>query len=244
MPFGELKTMQADRDNQSNTEITERIESVKNISYIAYSGSQITTMVCAAVFAVFLISAPYIMIATSKRGWQSSDTMSTEYITVWAPIILAVAVAIIVSVLVYIFANKQYLVECENGETVLAIGSFRRFRKYYVGKFGYEVKNGAAYKISAKKGDTVKTLFSAIKKCKIQKTVSGNKEVFSIVRKNYGFFTNRTMPFKHGTIKFIDGKFKKGSYVSSSRRNALHIKVIKNDVNATDVIPSVILDML
>lgn len=236
--------MQADNNEQDNIELNERIESIKNISYIAYSDSQMKIMICTAICALFIISAPYLVIATSERGWQSTDSMSITFLTIWVPIILGIAVVIISAVLFSIYANKQYIVECENGKTILAIGSFRRFRKYYVGKFGYKVQNGMAWKISAKKGDTAKTLFTVMKKSALKKKTSGNKEVFSIAYKDHeDFFSVGTMPSKYGTMKFINGKFKKGSYTSSTRHNALYIKVVKNDVKFGDVIPSVILNL-
>lgn len=237
--------MQADNNNQNNIELNERIESIKNISYIAYSNSHIKIMIYTAIFALFIISAPYIVIATNGYGWQAACyPMSITFLTVWVPIILGIAVVIISAVLFSIYSNKQYIVECENGKTILAKGSFRRFRKYYVGKFGYKVQNGMAWKISAKKGDTAKTLFSAMKKSPLKKKVSGKKEIFSIAYKDReGFFASGTKPSKYGTMKFINGKFKKGSYTSRTRHNALYIKVVKNDVKFGDVIPSVILNL-
>ena len=161
------------------------------------------------------------------------------------PATVSVAAIIISIGLWRIYSNRQYLVELENGKNVLVVGSFRRFQKFYFNNSCYIVKNGQVEKVKAKKRDNIKMLFSQMKRNMIIKKVSENKEVFSIKQKyKEDIFSAGTMPFKYGTMKFKNGKFKKGSYSSSEMSYAIYFKVVKYDIKYHDILPQSILNLL
>ena len=105
------------------------------------------------------------------------------------------------------------------------------------------------FAILYKKIDSIKTLFSAMKKAEIVKNELGNKEVFSIKQKNkedaLSLALGGGLPAKYGEMIFIDGKLKNGFYTSTSTMSyALYYKVINYDINFNDFIPSSILNLI
>ncbi|MDE7306161.1 MAG: hypothetical protein K2N33_02100 [Clostridia bacterium] len=163
--------------------------------------------------------------------------------------LLGVAVIIILIALLHIFYRKQYFIECENGKIILVVGGFRRFRKYYVNNSCYIIKKGQALKIKYKKRDSIKILFSAMKKAEIEKNELVNKEVFSIKQKNkedgISLALGGGLPAKYGEMTFIDGKFKNGFYTSTSTMSyTLHYRVAKDNVKCEDIVPHSILKLI
>ncbi|MDE6001309.1 MAG: hypothetical protein K2G96_03190, partial [Clostridia bacterium] len=158
-------------DNKENIELQERIKSIKNISYFVYTWYR-RIIICTALTAVVG------MFAIAFLG----EWYNTKLIALGG--LLGVAVIIISIALLHIFYRKQYFIECENGKIILVVGGFRRFRKYYVNNSCYIIKKGQALKIKYKKRDSIKILFSAMKKAEIEKNELVNKEVFSIKQKN------------------------------------------------------------
>ncbi len=223
-------------DNEENIELQERIMSIKNIGYFVYTWHR-RIIICTALTAVVG------MFAIAFLG----EWYNTKLIALGG--FLGVAVIIILIALLHIFYRKQFLIECENGKIILVIGGFRRFRKYYVNNRCYKIKKGQALKIKYKKIDSIKTLFSAMKKAEIVKNELGNKEVFSIKQKNkedaLSLALGGGLPAKYGEMIFIDRKLKNGFYTSTSTMSyALHYKVINYDINFNDFIPSSILNLI
>ena len=228
--------MSNDNNDEENIELQERIMSIKNIGYFVYTWHR-RIIICTALTAVVG------MFAIAFLG----EWYNTKLIALGG--FLGVAVIIILIALLHIFYRKQFLIECENGKIILVIGGFRRFRKYYVNNRCYKIKKGQALKIKYKKIDSIKTLFSAMKKAEIVKNELGNKEVFSIKQKNkedaLSLALGGGLPAKYGEMIFIDGKFKNGFYTSTSTMSyALHFRVAKDNVKCKDIVPHSILKLI
>lgn len=229
--------MSNDNKNEETIELQERIKSIKNICYFAYTSFSRTTIICTA------ITACVMMLAIAFLG----EWYDTKWIALGA--FFGLAVIIIFIILLYNFCRKQYFVECENGKIILIVGGFRRFRKYYVNNRCYVIKNGQAQKIKYKKRDSIRLLFSEMKKCEIVKTERDNKEIFSIKRKvkedAISLALGGGLPAKYGEMTFVDGEFKKGRFASTIKMNyTLHFRVIKNDIKYKDIVPKSILNLL
>lgn len=222
--------------NEEITELQEKIKSVKNIGYFVYTSFSSTTIICTA------ITACVMMLAIAFLG----EWHNTKLIALGA--FFSLAVIIISIILLYNYCKKQYFVECENGKNILIAGGFRRFRKYYVNNCCYVIKKGQAQKIKYIKRDSIRLLFSEMKKCEIVKNVVKNKEIFSIKRKieedSLSLALGGGLPAKYGKIIFIDGKFKKGHYTSTIKMTYdLHFRVIKQDIKCNDIVPQSILNL-
>ena len=193
-------TMQNDNINEENAELRERIKSIKNIGYFVYTSFSSTTIICTAVTACVM------MLAIAFLG----EWYNTKWIELGA--FFGVAVIIISIILLYNYGKKQYWVECENGKNILITGGFHRSRKYYVNNCCYVIKKGQAHKIKYKKRDSIRLLFSEMKKCELDKNVVKNKEFFSIKRKikedSLTLALGGGLPAKYGEMTFVDGKFK------------------------------------
>lgn len=228
--------MQNNNINEENAELRERIKLIKNIGYFIYTSFSSTTLICTAVTACVM------MLAIAFLG----EWYNTKWIALGS--FFGLAVIIISIILLYNYCKKQYLVECENGKNILIIGGFRRFRKYYVNNCCYAIKKGQAHKIRYKKRDSIRLLFSEMKKCEIVKNAVKNKEVFCIKRKikedSLTLALGGGLPEKYGEMTFADGKFKKGRYTSTIKINyTLYFKVIKDDIKYTDIVPQSILNL-
>lgn len=228
--------MSNDNNNEENIELQERIMSIKNIGYFVYTWHR-RIIICTALTAIVG------MFAIAFLG----EWYNTKLIALGG--FLGLAVIIISIALLHIFYRKQYFIENENGKTILVVGGFRRFRKYYVNNRCYKIKKGQAIKIKYKKRDSIKTLFSAMKKAEIVKNELGNKEVFSIKQKNkedaLSLALGGGLPAKYGEMIFIDGKFKNGFYTSTSTMSyALHFRVAKDNVKCKDIVPHSILKLI
>lgn len=226
--------MSYDNSNEENTELQERIMSIKSISYFVYTWHR-RIIICTSLTAVVGIFAIAFL----------GEWYNTKLIALGG--FFGVAIIIISIALLHTFYRKQYFIEY-NGKTILVVGGFRCFRKYYVNNSCYIVKKGQAVKIKYKKRDSFKTLFSAMKKAEIQKTVRGNKEVFSIKRKikedSLTLALGGGCPEKYGEMTFVEGKFKSGHYASTSSMSyTLHYKVVKDNINCNDIIPRSILNL-
>lgn len=226
--------MSIDNKNEENTELQERIKSIKNISYLIYTW-HLTIIVCTVIVACVM------MLATAFLG----QWYNTKLIFIGS--LIGLAVIIISIVMLHMFSKMQFFIECENGKNILIVGGFRRFRKYYVNNSRYIIKKGQAYKITTKKIDSIKLLFSNMKRAVIVKTVSGNKEIFQIKQKKEDWLSiglGGGLPAKYGTMTFTNGKFKKGHYTSTSNMSySLHFKVIKDDIKCNDIVPQSILNL-
>ncbi len=228
--------MSNDNNDEENIELQERIMSIKNIGYFVYTWHR-RIIICTALTAIVG------MFAIAFLG----EWYNTKLIALGG--FLGLAVIIISIALLHIFYRKQYFIENENGKTILVVGGFRRFRKYYVNNRCYKIKKGQAIKIKYKKRDSIKTLFSAMKKAEIVKNELGNKEVFSIKQKNkedaLSLALGGGLPAKYGEMIFIDGKFKNGFYTSTSTMSyALHFRVAKDNVKCKDIVPHSILKLI
>ena len=228
--------MSNDNNDEENIELQERIMSIKNIGYFVYTWHR-RIIICTALTAIVG------MFAIAFLG----EWYNTKLIALGG--FLGLAVIIISIALLHIFYRKQYFIENENGKTILVVGGFRRFRKYYVNNRCYKIKKGQALKIKYKKIDSIKTLFSAMKKAEIVKNELGNKEVFSIKQKNkedaLSLALGGGLPAKYGEMIFIDGKFKNGFYTSTSTMSyALHFRVAKDNVKCKDIVPHSILKLI
>lgn len=229
------KIMSDCNNNDENAELQERIKSIKNIGYFVYTWHR-RIIICTAITAVVMMLAIAFL-------------MEWHYTTIIAlGAFFGVAVIIISIALLHIYYRKQYLIEY-NGKTILVAGGFRRFRKYYVNNSCYKIKNGQAVKIKYKKIDSIKILFSEMKKAEILKTVRGNKEVFSIKQKikedSLTVALGGGGPVKYGEMTFIDGKFKSGNYASTSSMSyTLHFKILKDGIKCADIVPLIILNLL
>ena len=228
--------MSNDNNDEENIELQERIMSIKNIGYFVYTWHR-RIIICTALTAIVG------MFAIAFLG----EWYNTKLIALGG--FLGLAVIIISIALLHIFYRKQYFIENENGKTILVVGGFRRFRKYYVNNRCYKIKKGQAIKIKYKKRDSIKTLFSAMKKAEIVKNELGNKKVFSIKQKNkedaLSLALGGGLPAKYGGMIFIDGKFKNGFYTSTSTMSyALHFRVAKDNVKCKDIVPHSILKLI
>lgn len=228
--------MSYDNENEVNIELQERIKSIKNIGYFAYTSFSCTTIICTA------ITACVMMLAIALLG----EWYDTKWIALGA--FFGLAVIIIFIILLYNYCRKQHFVECENGKNILIVGGFRRFRKYYVNNRCYVIKNGQAQKIKYKKRDSIRLLFSEMKKCEIVKKVENSKEIFSIKRKvkedALSLALGGGLPAKYGTMTFVNGKFKKGRYTSTIKMNyTLHFRVVKCGIKYNDIVPQSILNL-
>lgn len=229
--------MPNDNYNEENAELREQLKSIKNISYFVYTNFSSTTMICTAVTACVMTLAIAFL----------GEWHNTKWIALGA--FFGLAVIIISIILIYNYCKKQFFIECENGKNILIVGGFRRFRKYYVNNCCYVVRKGQAHKIKYKKRDSVRLLFSEMKKCDLVRKVSGNKEIFSIQRKikedSLSLAIGGGLPAKYSEMTFIDGKFKKGYFTSTIKMSySLHFKVIKDDVKYTDIVPQSILNLV
>lgn len=228
--------MQNDNLNEENAELRERIKSIKNIGYFIYTSFSSTTIICTAVAACVMMPSIAFL----------GEWYNTKWIELGA--FFGVAVIIISIILLYNYCKKQYIIECENGKNILIAGGFRRFRKYYVNNSCYVIKKGQAHKIKYKKRDSIRLLFSEMKKCDLVKKVSENKEIFSIEQKIKEDPLTLALggggPAKYGEMTFVDGKFKKGRYTSTIKMTYdLHFKVIKYDIKCNDIVPQSILNL-
>ncbi len=52
------------------------------------------------------------------------------------------------------------------------------------------------------------------------------------------------MPYKYGVMKFVNGKFYKGSFSTSQRYHSFYYKAVKNDINYNDIVPIDILRLV
>jgi len=228
--------MPDDNNSEESIELQEHIKSIKNIGYFAYTSFSSTTIICTA------ITACVMMLAIAFLG----EWYDTKWIALGA--FLGLAVIIISIILLYNYCRKQYFVECENGKNILIVGGFRRFRKYYVNNRCYVIKKGQAKKIKYKKRDSIRLLFSEMKKCEIVKKVENNQEIFAVKRKvkedALSLALGGGLPAKYGEMTFIDGKFKKGRYTSTIKMSyTLHFRVVKYDIKCNDVVPQSILNL-
>lgn len=227
--------MSDETNNEENAELQERIKSIKNIGYFVYTWHR-RIIFCTAITAVVG------MFAIAFLGeWHNTKLIALGAFFGVAAIIISIS-------LLHIYYRKQYLIEY-NGKTILVAGGFRRFRKYYVNNSCYKIKNGQAVKIKYKKRDSIKILFSEMKKAEILKTVRGNKEVFSIKQKikedSLTVALGGGGPVKYGEMTFIDGKFKSGNYASTSSMSyTLHFKILKDGIKCADIVPPSILNLL
>lgn len=222
--------------NEENAELRERIKSIKNIGYFVYTSFSSTTIICTAVTACVMMSAVAFLGEWYNEKWIGIAGF------------FGLAIIIISIIALYNYCKKQYLMELPNGKSILIVGGFRRFRKYYVNNTCYAIKEGQAHKITAKKRETVKLLFSEIKKCDLVKKVVKNKEIYSIKRKTeedpLTLALGGGLPAKYADMTFVDGKFKKGRYTSTIKMNYdLHFIVTKYDINCNDIVPQCILDL-
>ena len=227
--------MQINNDNEDSAELQKRIDSIGNISYFVYTNFSSTTIIVTAVTACVMMCAIAFL----------GEWYNTKWIAIGA--FFGVAVIIISIILLYNYSKKQYYVECENGKRILVVGGFSHSRKYYVNNFCYAVKKGQVIRIRAKKKDTIKILFSQMKRNKIIRKVSGNKENFLIQQKYkedlIGEILGGCMPVKYGSMIFVNGEFKKGCYTSTAKMNyTLYFKVVKNNIRVEDIVPKCILD--
>lgn len=191
--------------------------------------------------ACIIISSPYVIIASNGMSLNSIDPV--EWWGIITPIILSISILIISIVLYLIYSNKQYFVQTDNGKNILIIGSFRKQRRYYLNGSCYVISNDDIKKVSKRKTrEDISALFAMFNKKEIVRKVIGKNEEFLIKDKNSeDFFSAGTMPFKYGRMKFIDGKFYKGEFTSSRRRNCVYYKVLKNNVKYNDIVPTCIL---
>lgn len=221
---------------EDNNELQERINSIKNISYFVYTWHR-RIIICTALTALAGIFAIAFL----------GEWYNTKLIGIGA--FSGIAVIIISIAFLHIYFRKQYLLESDNGKTILVTGGFRRFRKFYVHNLCYKIKNGQALKIKYKKIDNIKILFSAMKKAETVKETFGNKEIFSIKQKHkedaISLALGGGLPAKYGVMTFIDGKLKNGGYTSTSTMSyALHFRVLKNNVRCQDILPPDILKLI
>lgn len=228
--------MANDNNNEEITELQEHIGSIKNIGYFVYTWHR-RIIICTALTAIVG------MFAIAFLG----EWYNTKLIALGG--FLGLAVIIISIALLHIFYRKQYFIENENGKTILVVGGFRRFRKYYVNNRCYKIKKGQAIKIKYKKRDSIKTLFSAMKKAEIVKNELGNKEVFSIKQKNKEDALSLALgggkPAKYGEMVFVGGKFKNGFYASTITMGySLHFRIVQYDIKINDIVPTSILDLI
>ena len=214
---------------EDNNELQERINSIKNISYFVYTWHR-RIIICTVLTALAGIFAIAFL----------GEWYNTKLIAIGA--FSGVAVIIISIAFLHIYFRKQYFLESDNGKTILVVGGFRRFRKFYVHNSCYKIKNRQALKIKYKKIDNIKILFSAMKKAETVKETFGNKEIFSIKQKHkedaISLALGGGLPAKYGVMTFIDGKLKNGGYTSTSTMSyALHFRVLKDNVRCQDILP-------
>lgn len=223
--------------NEENIELRERIESIKNIGYLIYTGSNSIAIKCFGIGSCVMALIAYFGMGRDRVA------------LIFGLTLIAISAVIISIILAYIFIGKQYLVENKDGKKILIVGGIRRFRKYYVNRTCYVIKCGQAQRTKAKKTNSIKKLFSGMKKSRIVKKTSESKETFSIEQKNDEGFLDAALgggcPVKYGTMTFVKGKFKKGSYIYSAKmHSALYFRVVKNDVKCEDIVPQSILNAL
>lgn len=228
--------MSTDNNIEINNELKERIKSIKNIGYFIYTSFSSTTIICTAITTIVMLFAIAFL----------GEWYNTKWIALGA--FFGLAVIIISVIVLYNYFKKQYLVELQNGKSILIVGGFRRFRRYYFNNGCYTIKKGQAHKITPKKRETVKLLFSEIRKCEIIKKAEKNKEIYSIKRKvkedALSLALGGGLPAKYAEMTFVDGKFKKGSYTSTIKMNyTLHFRVVKYDIKYNDIVPQSILNL-
>lgn len=220
--------MQNDSKNEASVELQDRIKTIKNIGYFAYNKEIIT---CAVVFACILILIAAIFI--------------NRLIIVSAVAISLILITIAIIIL-YLYLNKQYFIQY-NGINITVIGGFRRYRKYLINDLCYIIKNGQIEKTVAPKDLTINLLFSEMLESKTVKRVSGNQEIFLIEQTNKRNWVDAALdvgPLKYGTMTFVNGKFKNGYYVFTSKSVHIKFKSTKKDVVYSDIVSESILHLL
>lgn len=125
-------------DNEEDSKLQERIKSIKNISYFVYTWHRGIIIVNSIVAVVLMVATVFL------DKWHNTKIIELAAL-------FGVSLIIISITFLHMICKKQYYIEYENGNNILVVGGFRRFRKYYVNNSCYMIKKGQAFEVTAKK---------------------------------------------------------------------------------------------
>lgn len=217
-------------NNDVKEELKALLDNMKSYGYKRYSGNDSGMLWGISAFFAAALILPFT--AVLLNGYSFSGKVFANIFICTGPILAASGGAVIYLLIRINVINKFYCFEFNGKSVLIKIGFFRR--TYKIGNITYVIKKGQAQKISVKKSESAKTLFSILKSTDIEKKINGNKVVFSTKLLDshdcWPFDSGLTrVPCKYGYIKFKGGDAVKGIINGSQRHCSTQFLFFKLD---------------
>ncbi|MDE6597010.1 MAG: hypothetical protein K2K60_00025 [Clostridia bacterium] len=224
-------------------ELKDLLDNMNSYGYKRYSGNDLSMLLGISAFFAAALILPFV--AVLLNGYSFTGKIFANIFMCVGPI-LAPSGGIVIYLLIRInIINKFYCFEFNGKSVLIKVGFFRR--TYKIGNITYVLKKGQAQKITVKKSESAKTLFSILKSTDIEKKVKGDKVVYSTkLLDSYDDWLIDSglsrVPSKYGYIKFKGGYAVKGIIDGSQRHCAMRFKFFKlSDEKIKKLIPECLL---
>lgn len=205
---------------------------INNVSFYFYTGFDIRILFAAIIILIFLIIAPFAVIALNGNyNSNFQDTDAVIFVAVYSALVFVLLCVIFVQIIRIFVINKGYFLRQGDGrETLITNGFF--CKSYKIGRKKYIVRRGEAIAVRKLKSDEFGKLLSVFKTTEIYKRERGGKTVYSTkllkTEPNWCDWFIETglssLPAKYASLKFKGYRIISGILNGSQRQCATYFK--------------------